>query len=75
MEISLEQAIGIHARALKGRAGKDSPRLARRRASDLRDMGDHEGFRVWMLVGDHAARLLAAQAGAEQSVQEVEPAH
>ncbi len=74
MEISLDQAIGMHARALKGRAGKKSPMIARLRANDLKEMGDHEGYRVWMLVGEHAARLLAAQASAELDAPELEPA-
>jgi hypothetical protein len=61
MNVSLEQAIGIHARALKSRAGKKSPQLAKLRAHDLKAKGDLEGFRVWMLVGEHAAQLIAAE--------------
>ena len=46
MDISLDEAIHIHARALKGRAGGNSPMLARLRAGDLRDKGDLEDFGV-----------------------------
>ena len=66
MDISLDEAIHIHARALKGRAGGNSPMLARLRAGDLRDKGDLEGFRVWTRVGEQAELLLAAQWRAER---------
>ena len=66
MDISLNEAIHMHARALKGRAGKKSPMLARIRAGDLKAKGDHEGFRVWTLVGEQAELLLAAQSRAER---------
>jgi len=72
MDVSLDEAIGIHARALKSRAGKRSRLVARLRAHDLMAKGDAEGFRIWMQVGEQAARLLAAQAAAE--VDGVEPA-
>ncbi|MGA8172170.1 MAG: hypothetical protein WB816_15245 [Methylocystis sp.] len=72
MDISLEQAIHMHARALKGRAGKKSPMLARLRAGDLKDRGDLEGFRVWTLVGQQAELLLAAQSRDEVDVREME---
>ncbi|HMK91209.1 MAG TPA: hypothetical protein VK446_16455 [Methylocystis sp.] len=61
MNVSLEQAIGIHARALKSRAGKKSPMLAKMRAHDLKAKGDIEGYRVWMLVCEQAERLVAAE--------------
>ena len=66
MDISLDEAIHMHARALKGRAGGNSPMLARLRAGDLRDKGDLEGFRVWTRVGEQAELLLAAQLRAER---------
>ena len=66
MNVSLDQAIQIHARALKGRAGKKSPLLARMRAEALKDQGDMEGFRVWTQVGEEAALLVAAQAASEE---------
>jgi hypothetical protein len=70
MEISLDEAIHIHARALKGRAGGNSPMLARLRAGDLRDRGDLEGFRVWTRVGEQAELLLAAQLRGEREALE-----
>ncbi|MFY9627004.1 MAG: hypothetical protein WAK03_02475 [Methylocystis sp.] len=66
MNISLDEAINIHARALKGRAGWHSPRLAQARAQSLMDQGDLEGFSVWMRVGEQAALLLEAQVDAER---------
>jgi hypothetical protein len=66
MNISLDEAINIHARALKGRAGRHSPRLAQARAQSLMDQGDLEGFSVWMRVGEQAALLLEAQVDAER---------
>jgi len=75
MNVSLDEAIGIHARALKSRAGKKSPLVAKLRAHDLMAKGDAEGFRVWMLVGEHAAKLLAAQAIAEGEASETAPSH
>ena len=66
MDISLDEAIHMHARALKGRAGGNSPMLARLRAGDLRDKGDLEGFRIWTRVGEQAELLLAAQLRAER---------
>jgi len=59
MNVSLRQAIKIHARALKNRAGRKSPLLARARAEDLKGQGDLEGFRVWTMVGEQAELLLA----------------
>jgi hypothetical protein len=58
MHISLDQAIDIHARALKGRSGKRCAAVAQLRAEALKAKGDLEGFRVWMMVGEKAARLL-----------------
>jgi hypothetical protein len=65
MDVSLDEAIGIHARALKSRSGKRSRLVARLRAHDLMAKGDAEGFRIWMQVGEQAAQLLAAQAAEE----------
>jgi hypothetical protein len=59
MNISLEQAIEIHARVLTYRHDREAPTQARRRASDLKAAGDHEGWAVWLLVAQAAHRLLA----------------
>ena len=75
MNVSLDEAIGIHARALKSRSGKKSPLVARLRAHDLMAKGDAEGFRVWMQVGEQAAKLLAAQAAAELEALEKALSH
>jgi hypothetical protein len=66
MNVTLEQAIAIHARALKSRAGKRSRRMAELRAQSFKARGDLEGFRVWMLVGEQAERLIAAEAEADK---------
>jgi hypothetical protein len=58
MEVSLEQAIEIHAKALKRRNGRFAPRKAREIADDYRAQGDHEGHRVWLKVGEMAEALL-----------------
>jgi hypothetical protein len=70
MNVSLDQAIQIHARALKGRTGKKSPLLAKMHAEALREKGDMEGFRVWTLVGEQAALLVAAQAASDEETAE-----
>ena len=57
MEVSLEQAIEIHARALKKREGRLAPRKARKIADDFRAQGDHDGHKVWLKVGEIAESL------------------
>lgn len=75
MNISLDQAISIHARALKGRAGKKSPLLAQLRAKNLKECGDLEGYHVWTQVSEQAAQLLAAQGEAAPDLSEMEMTH
>ena len=58
MEVTLEQAIEIHAKALKRRCGHDAPIKARKIAQELAQAGDHEGHQVWLKVGDNAEALL-----------------
>ena len=58
MEVTLEQAIEIHAKALKRRCGHDAPIKARTIAQELAQAGDHEGHQVWLKVGDIAEALL-----------------
>ncbi len=65
MEVSLEQAIEIHARALNRRNGRSAPRKALEIANSYRAQGDHEGHRVWLRVGEIAEDLL--KAGAAQN--------
>lgn len=52
MEISLDQAIEIHARALRAQRGPDAPGVARRKARGLADAGDHEGHGIWLKVAE-----------------------
>jgi len=61
VNISLEQAIHIHARALKSRAGERAPALAGDRAKLLKATGDEEGFRVWSRVESVARQLIGAE--------------
>ena len=58
MEVTLKQAIEIHAKALKWRSGCDAPLKAREIARELALAGDHEGHQVWLKVGDIAEALL-----------------
>ncbi len=58
MNVSLEQAIEIHARALLRRLRRDAPANARARATQLQEMGDHEGCSVWLMVAETSERLL-----------------
>jgi hypothetical protein len=58
MEVSLEQAIEIHAKVLKRVHGHRAPHKARGRASELAATDDHEGYQVWLRVADAAAEML-----------------
>jgi predicted nucleic acid-binding protein len=58
MEVSLQQAIEIHARVLKHRSGRHAPRKAREKAEALARAGDEEGHRVWLRVGEVAEALI-----------------
>jgi hypothetical protein len=50
MNVSLDQAIEIHAKALKHRFGKRAPLLAEERAHHCAAHGDDEGYAVWSRV-------------------------
>ena len=56
MEVSLDQAIDIHARVLKYWHGDRAPQEARARALECGTMGDIEGLHAWGKV----ARLCEA---------------
>jgi hypothetical protein len=60
MNVSLEQAIEIHARALSRRFKNDAPANARQRAAQLKEKGDYEGHLVWLDVAETSQRLLSA---------------
>lgn len=57
MQVSLEQAIEIHAKVLNRIHGKMASSDARRKASQLAAAGDQDGYRVWMKVGEVADKL------------------
>ncbi|MBB4196653.1 hypothetical protein CCR94_20310 [Rhodoblastus sphagnicola] len=69
MEISLQQAIEIHAKVLRAHRGPLAPGLARYKAERLADAGDYEGRDVWMKVADCAETL------PDRAPFEVETAH
>ncbi len=52
MPITLDQAIEIHAKALRYRHGAKAPRMAREKADQLATIGDREGFTVWLKVAE-----------------------
>jgi hypothetical protein len=58
MEISLDEAVEIHARVLTHRLDREAPAKARERALDLQHVGDDEGHGVWLQVAETAERLL-----------------
>ncbi len=58
MEVSLDQAIEIHARAMKQRDGRHAPVKAREIARQLASAGDREGHQVWLKVGEITEALL-----------------
>ncbi len=57
MNVTLDQAIEIHARALKHRFGGRAALLAEERAHDCAADGDEEGRVVWLQVAAVARRL------------------
>ncbi len=58
MNISLEQAIEIHARALVSKFREGAPVAARRYAAARRACGDLGGLDVWIAVAMAAERML-----------------
>jgi hypothetical protein len=59
VNVSLDQAICIHAKALMYRHGRAAPRQARLKGSDCSAKGDREGHVVWEKVAAIAEQLLA----------------
>ena len=57
MNVSLDQAIEIHAKALKHRFGNRATLLAEERARDCATQGDDEGCAVWLRVAAVAGTL------------------
>ena len=60
MNVSLNQAVEIHAKVLKHRFGKRAPLLAREKAHQCSASGDHEGHVIWLRVAAVAETLLNA---------------
>ena len=58
MNVSLDQAIEIHAKALFRRRRANAPRWARDQAHRCQAVGDHEGHVVWLKVAATADTLL-----------------
>ena len=58
MNISLNQAIEIHAEVLRRRHKRRAPVRAREWAAKMKSLGDHEGHAVWLQVAECAERLL-----------------
>jgi len=61
MNISLEEAIHIHARVLVRRKRVEAPESARDRAKTMECLGDSEGRDVWLRVAEAAEQMVAAQ--------------
>jgi hypothetical protein len=57
MNVSLNQAIEIHANALKLRFGKRAALLAEEKAHHCATRGDDEGYAVWLRVAAVAKML------------------
>jgi hypothetical protein len=57
MNVSLDQAIEIHAKSLKHRFGKRAALLAKERAHDCALQGDDQGHAVWLQVAAIACKL------------------
>ena len=57
MNVSLDQAIEIHAKALKHRFGKRAALLAEEKAHHCAAQGDDEGYAVWLRVASVAEML------------------
>jgi hypothetical protein len=62
MNVSLDQAIEIHAKVLKHRTGDRAPHLASEKASRCALAGDHHGHVIWSRVAVTAEALLTTAA-------------
>jgi hypothetical protein len=67
MNVSLDQAIEIHAKALRYRFGRQAPALAKEKAVNCSASGDHEGETVWLRVAAVAEALLQLRPCASSS--------
>jgi hypothetical protein len=58
MNVSLDQAIEIHAKVLRHRFSDQAPLLAQAKANSCSASGHHEGKTVWLQVAAVAETLL-----------------
>ncbi len=58
MDISLDHAIDIYARALCAWRKEEAQRDAHKEALAYRALGDEEGYRAWARVAEKAAALM-----------------
>lgn len=63
MDISLDHAIDIYARALCAWRKDEAQRDAQKEALAYRALGDEEGYRAWSRVAERAAALLQERKG------------
>ena len=70
MNVSLDQAIEIHAKALKHRFGKRAALMAKEKAHHCAAQGDDEGRGVWLRVAALAScfRKVSSQARSADAV-------
>ena len=57
MNISLDEAIEIHAKALRVSHGRKAEHYARERAASCQRDGDHEGDDVWNKVAESVVKI------------------
>jgi hypothetical protein len=69
LNVTLNQAIEIHAKALRRRFGDRAPLLAREKANYCSTRGDHEGHAVWLEVADVAKTFAGVTNPQQQSRQ------
>ena len=71
MNVSLNQAIEIHAQALKHRFGNRAALLAEERADHCAARGDDEGYAVWRRVAALAGMLheVSSQPGSADAIR------
>ena len=67
MNVSLNQAIEIHAKVLSHRFGDRAPLLAQEKAHHCSASGDDEGYAVWLRVAAVAEMLLKKKNRQQQS--------
>jgi hypothetical protein len=67
VNVSLNQAIEIHAKALAHRFGDRAPLLAQEEAHDCSASGDNEGHAVWLRVAAVAEMILKVNNRQHQS--------